>query len=120
MNKYKLKKKNLFDRHHDIIPWDDDVDVLFNFKDRFLLLEYLPKIKEILPETLIEKAGMRIKLSDERGVKYSNLGSEFSYRWPYVDIEFFEGKILYNQEQIYTFIYSICKFVCFFLSSFFK
>ncbi|CAD5125069.1 DgyrCDS13310 [Dimorphilus gyrociliatus] len=85
-------------RNHDIIPWDDDIDLIFNFEDRFLLMEYLPKIKEILPETLIERANMRIKVSDKRGVRYYTDDQDFAYRWPFIDIEFFQE----NATHIFT------------------
>lgn len=69
-------------RHHDIIPWDDDIDFHVNIKDRDELYSALN-----LDSTFFRviSAGPRLKLFSIQGTKTS----KYPWLWPYVDIHFY-------------------------------
>ena len=71
-------------RHHDIIPWDDDIDVFVPAKDKFVL-EIALRLWNITGFSLYHP-------KDEQWKFYWNKPKTLlhkSFRWPYIDIFFY-------------------------------
>ncbi|KAI0226193.1 hypothetical protein LSAT2_023157 [Lamellibrachia satsuma] len=69
-------------RHHDMIPWDDDIDVIVNQSQRAVLHSSL---ETLYPRYAVAYAGPRIKFYS----LHSTSTSKYPWKWPYVDISFF-------------------------------
>lgn len=90
-------------RHNDIIPWDDDIDLIVDKK----IFEVMPEIIKKYSENLIfvDKGKWFIKVSYNKGLAVKNCSS-FSgqYNFPNVDLfvfEFFEKRkiIVFFQKE---------------------
>lgn len=83
-------------QHHDIVPWDDDVDVLVDVNVRPSVQNLL---KQLEPDYLNTIQGVRDKLytkllsdqEDELDKPFSRKTSRFAWGWPYLDIGYYTG-----------------------------
>ncbi len=69
-------------RHHDIIAWDDDIDLMLNLKEREHIYSVL---KSLSPHYRVVSAGPRLKFFSSA----SNRTSKFPWGWPYIDVHFY-------------------------------
>lgn len=92
-------------RHHDIIPWDDDIDIIVNSSNKSSLKHALLTIGEqfglYCPQTQWWKF-FWIK---------SNALSHKPFRWPYIDIFFFEENKthIFDESPEYTHSFAFLK-----------
>ncbi|KAK2169614.1 hypothetical protein LSH36_8g02015 [Paralvinella palmiformis] len=68
-------------RHHDIIPWDDDFDVLVDYKQKARLFEAIG----LIPNYDGFMAGSRLKMFSADAKPLANQ----PWAWPYIDISFY-------------------------------
>ncbi len=70
-------------RHHDMVPWDDDLDIFMNYTERDQIVAALAKMA---PKYIVKVAGARVKFYSELGTQTS----QYPWKWPYLDISFFK------------------------------
>ncbi|GAB1600424.1 uncharacterized protein LOC115213450 [Argonauta hians] len=70
-------------RHHGIIPWDDDIDVMMNSSEKSLIIKALSKSS---PEYELD-----IPKEGHWKFYYTRMNNllEYNHRWPFVDMFFF-------------------------------
>lgn len=76
-------------RHHDIIPWDDDVDLMMPIEDQLSFLRALAKLKD----TVVQFYLIEYPLNNQPYVKvffqYTPLVAQTTWTFPFVDIFFY-------------------------------
>ncbi|VDP73261.1 unnamed protein product [Echinostoma caproni] len=83
-------------QHHDLVPWDDDMDVLVDMTVRPQVLQLLRTLE---PEFIIntnsqhDKFYTKIMNSSQLDLDLplSRITSNFTWAWPYLDIGYFES-----------------------------
>ena len=89
-------------RHHDIIPWDDDIDIVVHKNDRVRLFKAL---QELHPNYEVFSAGPRLKFNSINSVKQS----KYRWKWPYIDIHFFQANETHIWDSAHEFSHYIYK-----------
>ena len=88
-------------RHHNIIPWDDDIDVFVNNSQRQILEESLATLS---PRYTVIKTGPRSKFYSSRSIRKT----KYPWKWPYIDINFFTENATHitdASEEFYRYVY---------------
>lgn len=70
-------------RHHDMVPWDDDFDILMEHAQRHNIIKSL---SSLTPDFQLFEAGARLKFWSSNGTIQS---SRYPWKWPYLDISFY-------------------------------
>ncbi|KAL3307491.1 hypothetical protein Ciccas_013992 [Cichlidogyrus casuarinus] len=81
-------------RHHDFIPWDDDLDLGLN---KSCEEEFVKVLKSLQPKLAFDHtAGSTIKVFRSDGVR-TNVGN-YPWNWPYLDISLFAINVTHRTE----------------------
>ncbi|VDN32762.1 unnamed protein product [Dibothriocephalus latus] len=95
-------------RHHDITPWDDDLDLIVDVEARPGLRE---KIRKLKPDILIKEGGQRDKIyakliepsNSSEDVYGSRKLSAYNWGWPYLDVSYYSSNGTHIQELAWSY-----------------
>ena len=89
-------------RHHGPIPWDDDIDIIFDYSDKYKLRDALKSAEEkgyvlLTPEGDLLEQERAWKVYPRDTGRHVYKISKYPHHWPFLDIFFFKG----NSSHIY-------------------
>ena len=76
-------------RHHDIIPWDDDIDLIMPMEDQLSFLRALAKLKETVVQFYLIEQSLDKQTFVKVFFQYMPLTVQTTWTFPFVDIFFY-------------------------------